>query len=115
MRKSPIAIPIATLALIAWLSLAGPAMAAPKTTISLGDNFFAPSSKTIASGTKVRFKWIGAKRHNVKKTRGPGAGFKSRTTRARGVNFAKRFDRSGVYRLICTIHPERMRLRLTVR
>jgi plastocyanin len=107
----------ATLALLAIgvLALLAPGVAPAATTVTLGDNFFAPSSKTIASGTTVRFKWIGAKRHNVKKSRGPGAGFKSRTTRARGVNFAKRFTRRGTYKLICTIHPEEMRLTLRVR
>jgi plastocyanin len=113
MRKSLIALPIAVFALLVPLAVASPATAA--TTVTLGDNFFAPSSKTIARGVKVRFKWIGVKRHNVKKRRGPGAGFKSRTTRARGVNYAKRFTKRGTYRLICTIHPETMRLKLTVR
>lgn len=115
MRRPLIAFSLAALALIASLALSSTAMAAPKTTVTLGDSFFAPSSKTIARGAKVRFKWIGVKRHNVKKTRGPGAGFKSRTTRARGVNYAKRFTKRGTYRLVCTIHPETMRLKLTVR
>jgi len=111
MRKRATAATIAIVALV--LLIPGPAQAA--TTVTLGDSFFAPSSKTIARGTTVRFKWIGVKRHNVKKRRGPGAGFKSRTTRARGVNYAKRFTKRGTYRLICTIHPETMRLKLTVR
>jgi plastocyanin len=113
MRKRATAATIAIGALV--LLIPGPAQAAPKTTVTLGDSFFAPSSKTIARGTTVRFKWIGRKRHNVKKTRGPGAGFKSRTTRARGVNYAKRFTKRGTYRMICTIHPETMRLKLAVR
>lgn len=115
MQKSTTALLIAALSSIASLALASPATAAPKTTISLGDNFFSPSTKTVAAGTKVRFRWIGVKRHNVKKTRGPGGRFKSRTTRRRGVNFAKRFTKRGVYRMICTVHPRAMRLKLTVR
>lgn len=103
---------IAIVALAALPGLGGIASAA--TTVTVGDNFFAPSSKTIAAGAKVRFKWIGNHRHNVTKKRGPGRGFKSQTTRAAGVNFARRFDETGVYRLICTIHPEEMRLKLTV-
>jgi plastocyanin len=82
--------------------------------VTLGDNFFAPSSKTVAAGTKVRFKWTGNRRHNVTKKRGPGKGFKSRTTGADGVNFAKVFNKRGTYRLICTIHPLEMKLKLTV-
>ena len=34
---------------------------------------------------------------------------------ARGVNLAKRFNKAGTYRIICTIHPEEMRLKLTVK
>jgi plastocyanin len=113
MRKSLIALPIAVLALLVPLAVASPAMAA--TTVKLGDNFFAPSSKTIARGAKVRFRWIGNRAHNVKKRRGPGGGFKSRTTSRDGINFAKRFTKRGTYKLICTIHPETMRLTLRVR
>jgi plastocyanin len=99
---------------IGALALLTPVPVQAATTVTVGDNFFAPSSKTVAAGTKVRFNWIGNRRHNVKKKRGPGGGFKSETTRSRGVNFAKRFNQAGVYRLICTIHPEEMKLKLTV-
>ncbi|HEU4904497.1 MAG TPA: plastocyanin/azurin family copper-binding protein [Solirubrobacterales bacterium] len=109
MRRTP----IVALVLIVSLVFASEAMAA--TTVRLGDNFFAPSSKTIARGAKVRFKWIGNRPHNVKKRRGPGGGFKSRTTSRRGVNFAKKFRKRGAYKLICTIHPETMRMTLRVR
>jgi plastocyanin len=110
MRKRAI---VALIALgAAMLTVPGVTHAA--TTVSLGDNFFAPSSKTIAAGTKVRFNWIGSNRHSVKKKRGPGGAFKSKTTSSRGVNFAKTFNKAGVYRLICTVHPEEMRLKLTV-
>ena len=114
MRKSMTVLLIAALSFVASLALASPAMAAPKTTISLGDNFFKPASKTVRRGTIVRFKWIGNNPHNVTKRRGPGPRFRSRTTRRRGVNFAKRFRRRGLYRLVCTIHPG-MRITLRVR
>jgi len=113
MRKSLIALPIVAVALLVPLATASPAMAA--TTVKLGDNFFAPSSKTVKRGAKVRFRWIGNRPHNVVKRRGPGGKFRSRTTRRRGVNYAKRFTKRGTYRLICTIHPETMRLKLRVR
>jgi plastocyanin len=112
MRIGTTAALIAIVTLIAVLTTAGTASAA--TTVTLGDNFFAPSSKTIAAGTKVRFNWTGNRRHNVKKKSGPGGAFKSVTTKSNGVNFAKTFNKTGVYRLICTIHPEEMKLKLTV-
>lgn len=111
-RRAAAGIALLTLAVLLFGATAG---AAPKTTVTVGDNFFSPARKTVTVGTKVRFNWIGGgNRHNVKKKRGPGAGFKSKTTSSAGVNFAKRFDKAGVYRLICTIHPEEMRLKLTV-
>jgi len=111
MRKLTIPALIATTALLALPALGGTASAAA---IKLGDNFFSPSSKTIGAGTKVRFNWIGNRRHNVTKKRGPGGGFASATTRSDGVHFAKTFNKTGVYRLICTIHPKEMKLKLTV-
>ena len=85
------------------------------TTIKLGDNFFKPKKKRITKGTKVRFKWIGSNPHNVVKKRGPGGNFASETTSAPGVNFKKRFRKTGRYKIICTIHADEMRLRLRVR
>jgi plastocyanin len=115
MRKSLSVLAIAALALLALPAFGGTAMAAPKTAVKVGDNFFNPRGKVVRRGTIVRFRWIGNRRHNVAKARGPGGRFKSRTTSRRGVNFAKRFKRRGTYRLICTIHPRTMRLTLKVR
>ena len=110
-RKLTIAPLFAIVALLAVPALGGTAGAV---TVNLGDNFFSPSSKTISSGTKVNFNWTGKKRHNVFKKAGPGGGFVSTTTKRDGINFSKRFSRSGIYRLICTVHPEEMKMRLTV-
>jgi plastocyanin len=111
MRKLTIAPLFAIVALLAVPALGGSASGA---TVSVGDNFFAPSSKSISAGTKVRFNWIGNRSHNVHKKRGPGGGFTSTTTRRDGVNFAKTFNKRGIYRIICTIHPTQMKLKLTV-
>ncbi len=111
MRKLTIVPLIAIVALLAVPALGSTAAAA---TITLGDNFFAPSSKTISAGTKVRFDWTGKHKHNVFKKKGPGGAFHSDTTKSKGVNFAKTFNKQGVYRLICTIHPDEMKLKLTV-
>lgn len=115
MRKPLIALPIAAIALVALPGFGGTAMAAPKTTVLLGDNFFKPRGKVARRGTIVRFRWIGNRTHNVVKRRGPGPRFRSRTTSRRGVNYAKRFRRRGNYLLVCTIHPRTMRLTLRVR
>ena len=91
----------------------GTATAAPTTTIKLKDNFFVPSEKTVKSGTRVRFKWAGVNPHNVTKASGPGGRFASRSTWRPGVNFAKKFEKVGTYRLVCTLHTG-MELKLTV-
>jgi plastocyanin len=97
------------------LALAGAAGAGGgSTTIRLGDNFFDPNRKSVAKGTKVRFRWTGSDEHNVTKKRGPGRNFDSETTDARGVNFSRKFKKAGTYRLICTVHPDDMKLRLNV-
>jgi plastocyanin len=103
---------VAIVVMATMLAITGTASAA--TTVTVGDNFFSPSSKTVSAGTKVRFKWTGNRRHNVTKKRGPGGFFASPTTKQDGVNFAKTFNKQGVYRLYCTIHPLEMKLKLTV-
>jgi plastocyanin len=84
------------------------------TTVRLGDNFFQPDSKKVAKGTKIRFKWTGEEEHNVTKKRGPGRSFASETTSATGVNFKRTFRKRGTYRLICTVHPDDMKLKVEV-
>ena len=91
----------------------GLATAAPTETIKLKDDFFAPSAKTVKSGTTVRFKWAGLNPHNVVKASGPGGPFASRTTWRQGVNFAREFKKVGTYLLVCRVHSG-MELRLTV-
>ena len=111
MRKLAIVPLFAIAALLAMPALASSASAA---TITIGDNFFSPSSKAVGVGTKVKFNWTGRRKHNVTKTSGPGGAFHSDTTKSRGVNFAKTFSKPGVYKLICTVHPTEMKLRITV-
>ncbi|HEY7255259.1 MAG TPA: plastocyanin/azurin family copper-binding protein [Solirubrobacterales bacterium] len=102
---------IAIAGLLAFAALASSASAA---TITIGDNFFSPTSKTVSVGTKVRFDWTGRKKHNVTKQSGPGASFNSETTKSNGINFSKTFSRPGVYKLICTVHPKEMKLTIRV-
>lgn len=87
-----------------------------KTTVKVGNNFFDPEKKKIRKGTNVRFKWSGGGPvHNVTKKRGPAGKFASETTSSKGVNFSRRFKQRGTYRLLCTIHPSQMNLKLTVK
>jgi plastocyanin len=102
-------------AVLAFAALPAFAAAANGATIKVGDNFFNPTKKTVSVGTKVKFKWVGKRKHNVKKTSGPGGRLTSGKTDDPGVNLAKRFGTAGTYHFICTIHPEEMRLTLKVK
>jgi plastocyanin len=107
-------IAVAALALAAVAAVGSVAAAAPVATIKVGDNFLRPSKKTVKRGTTVRFDWVGAARHHIVKARGPGDPIASPATTKDGVNLAKRLDKTGTYRFVCTIHPTEMRLKLVV-
>jgi plastocyanin len=91
------------------------AQAAPAATITVGNNFLSPSSKTISAGSKLRFKWVGGITHHIVKTKGPGGDIRSPETSARGVNLSKVLRKRGTYRFICTIHPTEMKTKVVVR
>lgn len=93
----------------------GAAQAAPAATITVGNNFLAPSEKTISAGTKLRFKWVGGITHKIVKSKGPGGDIRSPATGARGVNLAKVLRKRGTYRFICVIHPTEMKTKVVVR
>ena len=115
-RRTFSVLALAALAAVAGSALlAGGATGAASTTIKLGDNFFSPDKKSVAKGTKVRFKWIGEEKHNVVKQSGPGGAFASETTDAPGVHYTKKFKKAGKYKILCTIHEEDMKLTLKVR
>jgi plastocyanin len=118
MRRRKTSASIAVLAVIAaTAALAAPGVLArgePEATITVGNNFLSPAKKTIAAGTKLEFRWVGGVRHHIVKTQGPGGPIQEPATSRRGVNLARTFNRRGVYKFICTIHPTEMHLKLTV-
>jgi plastocyanin len=79
--------------------------------VTVGDNYFRPTSLTVRAGTKVQWKWAGVLLHNVTVRSGP-VKFHSRT-QVKG-SFSYVFTRRGSYALVCTIHPS-MTERITVR
>lgn len=100
---------------VASVAALGVAQAAPAATITVGNNFLSPSSKTISSGTKLRFKWVGGITHKIVKAKGPGGDIRSPETSARGVNLAKVLRKRGTYRFRCVIHPTEMKTKVVVR
>ena len=75
--------------------------------VRVGDNYFRPRIVRASRGETVRFRWVGRRRHNV-----TGGGRASRTTSRRGYVYRRRFFRST--RLVCTIHPDSMRMTVRV-
>ena len=104
----------AAIGLVALAALAGTALAGPKATITVGNNFLSPSKKTVSAGTKVNFKWVGGETHLIVKRKGPGVEIESRAASSRGVHLARVLGKRGAYRFVCAIHPTEMRLKLTV-
>lgn len=88
--------------------------------VKVADDFFSPTAVKVKSGTKLPFKWDGSNTnsHNVTLQKGPKgvkkADFKS-ATGSIGVKFKPKFVKTGTYDFICTIHPEEMKLTVTVK
>jgi Tol biopolymer transport system component/plastocyanin len=66
----------------------------------------------VRAGTAVTWRWRSQSSHNVSARSGPER-FRA-STRSRGV-FRRRFARTGVYRIVCTLHSPGMRMTVVVR
>src|SRR5918997_4061589 len=75
-----------------------------------GDLFFSPTRVTIRAGSCVRWTWKGTLDHELE-----GRGLNS-PVRTAPYRFRKRYSRARrrSYRVICTIHPLSMRMRVKV-
>lgn len=105
----------AAIGLVALIALAGVALAAPKATITVGNNFLAPSKKTVSAGTQIRFRWAGGETHKIVKRKGPGGEIGSGATSRKGVHLSRVLTKRGTYRFVCAFHPAEMRLKLVVK
>lgn len=70
--------------------------------ITVGDNFFSPSSTTVPVNTKITWTWGGYVSHNVTFDDGTASG-----TQLSGT-FARTFGTAGTYKYHCTIHGSSM-------
>jgi plastocyanin len=109
-----LAIPVlALVGAIAWAGLGqavaeerpGANMAARAAGVTVGDDFFRPKSVSVRAGTRVRWTWRGRDVHNVTVTSGP-VRFRSPTQRS--GTFSRKLRRRGTYRIVCTVHGQRM-------
>ena len=108
MRK--LAVPIIALALTAVAAPAAQAGSTPKPLkVTVGDNFFKPSKKTILKGTKVTWIWRGAVEHNLTLVTAPKAlpkkSYRNYTISDRTTGSASRTLRlTGKWFFVCTLH-----------
>ncbi|HEX5374577.1 MAG TPA: plastocyanin/azurin family copper-binding protein [Solirubrobacterales bacterium] len=111
------------LAGIAWPVASSPAAGAAKPKlVEVADFFFAPSAVTIHEGGKVKWVWAATnvESHDVHLKQGPKGlkkkgTYSTKTTAVTNATFVKAFPTPGSYRYICTIHPTKMKLTVTVK
>jgi plastocyanin len=101
------ALAVAAVAMTGTASGQREAHAAKTANVAVKDDFFSPSSLTVSKGTRVVWTWRGRNRHNVTVISGPRE-FASSTKR-RG-SYEQTLSRVGTYRIVCTIHNQRMKL-----
>lgn len=93
------------------IALAVPAFAsAPTKSVTIGDDFYRPTSLKIKHGTKVVWKWTGMHTHNVTVVSGPES-FHS-ADKSSGT-YSHTFKKKGTWHLMCTIHGFTMTVRAT--
>ena len=120
MKRTRAIAAVAAGSLGACLAVAPAGASAPEvrlaaSSVSVGNNFFSPSSKSVGRGGSISWVWRGGARHNVTgMTRSGRVVFRSRTTSRRGYRYTKRFRSAGRFRVICTLHSG-MRMSVRVR
>jgi plastocyanin len=96
--------PLATLALLA-LPAAAPAATSA---VSVGDDFFSPSTVQIAPGDTVQWNWSGSNQHNVRADPNQTESFRSPFMTGSG-SFSHTFPSRGRFTYFCEVHPTTMR------
>jgi plastocyanin len=92
------------------------------TVVTVNDFYFGPSTVTIKKGRTVKWVWseFNTYPHDVHLKKGPKnlknkSTYSTHTTAVTEAVFKKKFERTGTYRYICTIHPTEMHLTVTVK
>ncbi len=110
MRKLLVTAVIAALSAV----LATQALAATRS-VKVGDDYYvregSPPTVTVKRGTKVTWRWAGRDLHNVAVYRGP---VKFRSSLKESGTFSRTVNRTGTYKIHCTIHQPDMRMTLKV-
>jgi plastocyanin len=108
---------------VAGASPAAQASKAPKPKlVTVADFYFAPSAVTIREDGVVKWVWASTnvEPHDVHLKQGPKGlankgSYSTKTTAVTNATFKHAFPRPGTYNFICTIHPKKMKLTVTVK
>ena len=92
---------------------AAPALAADSS-VTVGDDFFDPSSTSVNPGDTVTWNWNGSNDHTVTTHRRQIDKFESGIKSGTGASFAHVFRYPGRFRYFCQIHPDLMQATVTV-
>jgi plastocyanin len=82
--------------------------------VSIGDNFFAPSTLTVPAGTTVVWTHNGSSQHTVTSGNGSPSGLFDSGTLNHGQTFSFRFNDSGTFQYYCMVHGTMMSGTITV-
>jgi plastocyanin len=96
--------------------------AAKPKVVSVADFYFGPSALTISKGSTVKWVWAptNVESHDVHLKKGPKglkqkATYSTKTTAVTNATFKHAFPTPGTYNFICTIHPTKMKMTVTVK
>jgi len=129
LKRHPLALSAIALALVAASLVGGTAALAkappkkPKPVlVSVADFYFGPDAVTVKKGGSVKWVWSPANTepHDVHLKKGPkglkkAGTYSTKTTAVTNAEFKKTFETPGTYNFICTIHPTKMKLTVTVK
>lgn len=90
--------------------------------VTVADFYFGPSSVKIKKGGKVKWVWASTnvEPHDVHLKSGPKGlkkkgSYSTKTTAVTNAKFTHAFPTPGTYKFICTIHPTKMKMTVTVK
>ena len=112
-------IPVAFAAVAALLGAAPAVASAPRPrSVEVADNYYLPDRMTVKKGTTVTWKWpddVAIDVHDVKLKSAPKGVRKWQSEPgSTGYRYKRTFKKSGIYKIICTLHEE-MKMTITVR
>lgn len=112
----------AAAATVTGLPAAATANSSKPKVVSVADFYYAPSALTIHRKDVVKWVWAptNVEPHDVHLKRGPKGlkskgSYSTKTTAVTNATFKHAFPTAGTYRFICTIHPTKMKLTVTVK